>query len=495
MSAALQIKFLCKNFGGTRALRNADFELLQGEIHALVGENGAGKSTLIKILSGIHSQDSGRILRNGKEIFVDLPNSGIAVIYQDFDLAANLSVADNLLLGREPTHFFGIIDRQEQRRLANDYLKNVGLAVDPDTPVENLTVAQQQLVAIAKAISQDERILIMDEPTSALASDEIDRLLKLILRLKDSGTSVIFVSHKLDEVFAISDRVTVFRDGRSVGTRDIDKTPIKEIISMMVGRELEDLYGKQCHVQKDVLLEARALDKHGVFEEISFTIHAGEVLGLYGLKGAGRTVIANTLFGLESRDGGEILLDGQRVQIDTPQDAIRLGIGFVPEDRKGQALFPNMDVKENLSVSALDKLSKHGFIDRTREQETVAEYMSRLRISSSGPNQIITDLSGGNQQKVVLSRWLIRHPRVLLLDEPTAGIDVGAKSESYKIINQMASEGVGILLISSELPEILGISDRILLIAGGRIVGEFSHDEATEEKVLQAIHGAQSAAA
>jgi ribose transport system ATP-binding protein len=499
MSALLQIESLCKNFGGTHALRGADFELLRGEIHALVGENGAGKSTLIKILSGIHSRDSGRILSDGKEISVASPANplqlGIAVIHQEFDLAANLSVADNLLLGREPTHFFGIIDRHEHRRLAIDYMQTVGLAIDPDTPVENLTVAQQQLVAIAKAISQDARILIMDEPTSALASDEIDRLLILIANLRDGGTSIVFVSHKLDEVFAISDRVTVFRDGRSVGTRAIGKTSPQEIVSMLVGRDLDDLYGKRCHAQTDVLLEARGLNKHGVFEEISFALHKGEVLGLYGLKGAGRTAIAKTLFGLESRDAGEFLIAGSHVEIDMPQDAIRHGIGFVPEDRKNEALFPNMDTKENLSIAALCAMSRRWFIDRSKEHDIVLEYLARLNVRTSGPNQAIMDLSGGNQQKVMLGRWLIQHPRVLILDEPTAGIDVGARSEIYKVIDQLAANGVGILLISSELPEILGISDRILVIDCGRIVGEFSHDEASEEKVMHAIHGGRSAAA
>jgi ABC-type sugar transport system ATPase subunit len=495
----MQIESLSKTFGGTHALLGADFELLEGEIHALVGENGAGKSTLIKILSGIHRRDGGRILCGGEEIHVgspaDLPELGVAVIYQDFDLAANMTIADNLLLGREPTGMFGLIDWKEHRRRANDCLAKVGLDIEPDTPVEELPVAQQQLVAIAKAISQDLRILIMDEPTSALASDEIDRLLKLIVRLKESGTSIIFVSHKLDEVFTISDRVTVYRDGRSVGTRDIDETSVKEIISMMVGRDLQDLYGKQCHTQDHVLLEVRGLKKSGVFDEISFSISKGEVLGFYGLKGAGRTAIAKTLFGLQSQNGGEIILEGKSVRIDTPQDAIEHGIGFVPEDRKSDALFPNMDTRENLSIAALCEMSKQCFIDRGKEHEIVKEYLARLDIRTSGADQMIMELSGGNQQKVIFCRWLVQHPRLLLLDEPTAGIDVGAKSEIYRIIDRLASEGVGILLISSELPEILGISDRILVVDGGRIIDEFTHNEASEEKIMHSIHGGRSAAA
>jgi len=499
MAPALQFESVSKNFGGTHALLNADFELRQGEVHALVGENGAGKSTLIKILAGIHSQDSGRVLCDGEEIRVESPANlrdlGVAVIFQDFDLAANLSVAENLLLGREPTRIAGIIDYREQDKRASQYLQNVGLTVEADTPVADLTVAEQQLVAIAKAISQDARILVMDEPTSALASDEIDRLLKLVATLKNAGASVVFVSHKLDEVFAISDRVTVFRDGESVGTRDIGKTSIQEIVSMMVGRELNDLYGKQDHTLDKVLLEVRGLHKHGEFEDISFSIAKGEVLGLYGLKGAGRTAIAEVLFGLASRDKGDLLLEGDHVEINTPRDAIRHGIGFVPEDRKSRALFPNMGVKENLSMSALENLSKNGFISRAKENDTVANHVSRLDIRMQGPDQMIMDLSGGNQQKVILSRWLIQHPCLLILDEPTAGVDVGAKSEIYRIIDQLASNEVGILLISSELPEILGISDRILVVDDGRIVGEFTRSEATEEKVMQAIHSAEPASA
>jgi ABC-type sugar transport system ATPase subunit len=499
MSGVLQIEALSKNFGGTHALRDADFELKRGEIHALVGENGAGKSTLIRILSGIHQRDSGQIRLDGQAVEVQSPADasglGMAVIYQDFDLAPNLSIADNLLLGREPTKFLGIIDRKQHRKLAVECLAKAGLAIDPDTLVEQLTVAQRQLVAIAEALSHEARILIMDEPTSALAANDIDRLLNLILSLKEDGTSVLFVSHKLDEVFKMSDRVTVFRDGRSVGTRDIDRTSVQEVASMMVGRDLQDLYDKHCHVQDHLLLEVRGLCRRDDFDRISFAVRKGEVLGLYGLKGAGRTSVAHALFGLESHDAGEILIDGSPVEIDSPEDAIRLGVGFVPEDRKRQALFPNMNVRENLSMSAMQKLSKNGFISRAKENDTVGKHMSRLAIRTQGPNQAITDLSGGNQQKVIISRWLVRHPRLLILDEPTAGVDVGAKSEIYGIVNQLASDGVAILLISSDLPEILGISDRILIIADGRIVGEFSHGEATEEEVMHAIHGARPAAA
>ena len=499
MAAVLRFDSVSKNFGGTHALLRADFELRQGEIHALVGENGAGKSTLIKILSGIHRADSGRVLCDGIGTQVESPanlaNLGIAVIHQDFDLAPNLSVADNLLLGREPTRFLGIIDRREHKTRAAEFLQQVGLSIGPDILVEKLTAAQQQLIAIAKAISQDARILIMDEPTSALASDEIETLLSLITKLKAAGTSIVFISHKLDEVFAISDRITVFRDGESVGTRDVDQTSTKEIISMMVGRELDDLYGKQDYAQSEVLLEVRGLHKHGVFEEIDFFLSKGEVLGLYGLKGAGRTAIAETLFGLVSRDKGDLFLEGDRVEIDAPRDAVRLGIGFVPEDRKSRALFPNMDVKENLSMSSMKSLSKNGFISRAKEYETVVEHLSLLNIRTRGPDQMIMDLSGGNQQKVIISRWLLQQPRLLILDEPTAGVDVGAKSEIYKIMNQLASKGVGILLISSELPEILGISDRILVVADSRIVSEFSHDEASEEEVMHAIQSVRPAAA
>ena len=497
MPTVLQIESLSKNFGGTHALQGADFELRRGEIHALVGENGAGKSTLIKILSGVHGRDSGRIFCEGREIQSGLPAPGIAVIYQDFDLAANLSIADNLLLGREPTRLYGIVDRKEHRKRASDYLQQIGLELGPDTLVGGLTVAQQQMIAIAKAVSQKAKILIMDEPTSALASDEIQRLLELIVKLKDGGTSIVFVSHKLDEVFTISNRITVFRDGKSVGCRETDKTSVQEIISMMVGRELQDMYGKQHHVQSEVLFEARNLTKNGVFDDINFSIHKGEVLGLYGLKGAGRTAIAETIFGLESRDGGELLFEGESAGIESPQEATRLGIGFVPEDRKSQGLILEMSVRENMSLASLVRDKKScGVLNEKAELQISQTMIEQMRIKTPSDEQVVRFLSGGNQQKVVVGKWLAMDPKVLLLDEPTRGIDIGAKQEIYLLMEELAQKGVAILFVSSEMEEVLGMADRVLVMHEGEISGELSREELSEEAIMQlATRGKKAEAA
>ena len=488
----LEVNSVCKQFWGIQALNHAHFELYRGEVHALVGENGAGKSTLIKILSGLYTKDDGTIFFDGNEVQIRNPEDartlGIAVIYQDFDLAPNLSVADNLLLGREPTRLLCFVNRTEHRKLATECLHHVGLHVNIDTLVEDLTVAERQLVAIAKSISLNARVLIMDEPTSALATNEIDHLLALITELKRQGTSIIYISHKLDEVFQISDRITVFRDGTYIGTKRVHKTYPQEIVSMMVGRTLEDYFSKVSHVQQQILLEVKGLHKSGVFHDINFFLRKGEILGIYGLKGAGRSEMTRSLFGLDAKEHGEFLLKGIPIEVNSAEEAIKHGMGLVPEDRKTQGLISNMNVRENMSIATIDTMSLKSFINKKLEQRIAEEYMNRLRIRTTGIEQMILGLSGGNQQKVILARWLISNPQVLILDEPTVGIDVGAKTEIYKMMNELTSQGIGIILISSELPEILGMSDRILVMHAGTIVGEFLQHEATEEKLIQCIH-------
>ena len=488
----LSIEKLGKQFAGIPALREASLELLPGEVHALAGENGAGKSTLINIVSGLLRPDSGSILFDGVKVQIHSPDTarklGISVIYQDFDLAPNLSVADNILLGQEPQRWCGFIDRHESRKRATQALQRVGLEIDPATPVSALSVARRQLVAIARATSRETRLLVMDEPTSALASHDIDHLLDLIQDLRNSGMTILFISHKLDEIFRIADRITVLRDGQTVACRPARLSSRHEIISLMVGRELEEMFFKQGHATGEVLLEVRALRKRGLFHDISFTLRQGEILGIYGLKGAGRSDMAGALFGLIAPDGGEASLHGQLANIKSCRDAIRHGIGLVPEDRKALGLFPNMNVQENLSLAALDDMSAAGFIRPGKERTAAKNFIAELNIRTRSPRQNIMSLSGGNQQKVMLARWLAGHPKVLILDEPTAGIDVGAKSEIYRFIGELTARGMGIILISSELPELLGLSDRVLVMHAGRISAEFAASEASEEKVMQAIH-------
>jgi ABC-type sugar transport system ATPase subunit len=492
----LRMSSICKRFDGIVALEDVHLTVRKGEIHALVGENGAGKSTLIKILAGFYAKDRGEITFDGRELLLRSPldsqRAGISVIYQDFDLASNMTIEENLLLGKEPVNLC-FVRRARQTELAMRYLEAVGLSIDTKAMVGSLTVAHRQLVAVAKALSSSARILVMDEPTSALSVEEIDNLLTLIMRLKGEGTSIVYISHKMDEVFRISDSITVLRDGRNVGTRKTAETSRREIISMMVGRNLDAYFNKSSRIQSEVLLEVEDLTRSGGFRGVSFQVRRGEILGIYGLKGSGRTEIARALFGLDRPDAGEIRLHGRRVAFSHPHRAIRSGLGLIPEDRSRSGLFPNMNVRENVSIAYLDRCSRFGFLQKGRERELVKKFVDLLRIRVSGIDQMILTLSGGNQQKVVLARWLSTRPSVLLLDEPTVGIDVGAKSEIYRLMNDLAAEGIGLVLISSELPEILAMSDRILVLHGGGIVAEFAAQEASEDKIINSIHSGADA--
>jgi ABC-type sugar transport system ATPase subunit len=487
----LQIDSLSKQYDGCYALEQVDFEIQRGEVLALAGENGAGKSTLVRIISGILPADSGRVRLDGRDVSIRSPADaralGIAVVHQDFDLAPNMTIAENLLLGSEPQWLPGFVDRVRQRELVRRRLDRVGLALHPDTPVAGLDVAQRQLVAIAGSIASPVRLLVLDEPTSSLAASDIEHLLGLIEAQRAAGTAVLFISHKLDEVFRIADRITVLRDGRNAGTRTTAATHAAEVISMMVGRELR--HPEQRDVPAgDVLLDVRGLRAKGLNGPVDLSLRAGETLGLYGLKGAGRFDLLRALFGLQAPDAGEIHVVGSAVRIRSPRDAIRHGIGWVCRDRNRLGLFSNLDLRENLSISALDSLARGGFIKRRAERAAVEEYTRRLGIRAAGPHQAITALSGGNQQKVLLARCLLCRPRVLILDEPTAGIDVGAKSEIYALIQELRAAGIGILLVSSELPEVLALSDRVLVMHDGALAGALDRAEATEQRVMQLIH-------
>ncbi len=496
----LEAREIGKRFPGVVALERVSLELFPGEILAVVGENGAGKSTLMKILSGALQPDEGTILLDGRPVRFANPRQalahGIGIIYQELSVIDALSVGENVFLGRLPERpgAPGTVDWPRLWREASRVLERVGAPFDPRTPVRALSVAQKQLVEIARALSQDVRVLILDEPTSSLSLQETERLFEILRGLRAQGVAVIYISHRLEEVFALADRVTVLRDGRVVGTLPIGEATRDGLIRMMVGRDLSAYYREVRSSPGPARLEVRNLVRSGVLHGVSLTVRAGEIVGLAGLVGAGRTELARCLCGVDPIDAGEIWVDGQRVTIRSPQDAVRQGIVLVPEDRKQQGLVLVLSVRENIALSVLRHLARFGFPSRQRERSLAQAFVDRLRIRTPSLEQRVLNLSGGNQQKVVLARALATQPKVLILDEPTRGIDVGAKAEVHALVAELAESGMAILLISSELPEVLSMSHRVLVMSGGRIVAEFSREEATEERVLAAATGHSRAA-
>ena len=493
----LRMTGISKRFPGVQALDNVDFEVAPGEIHALLGENGAGKSTLLKILSGAQKPDAGTIAFAGEEIALASPHDaqklGIVTIYQEFTLAPNMTIAENVFIGREP----GPRPFINWRRMAADtraITERLGLEVRPMALVRDLSVAEQQMVEIARALSMRSRLIVMDEPTSALSSSEVRKLFRIVRDLKREGLSIIFVTHRLEEVRELCDRYTVLRDGRLVGSGKVADTTIDGIIRSMVGREVSALFAhREAAEPGPVALEVSGLTRRGnaqdphavVLEDVSLSVRCGEILGIAGLVGAGRTETARAIFGADPFDAGTIRVDGAPVAIGSPEDAIRHGIGLVPEDRKQQALFLALAVRVNLTMAALGQLRKwRFFVDEGAERTMVEQYRRALNIRMAGPEQLVVNLSGGNQQKVVLARWLALRPKVLIVDEPTRGIDVGAKVEVHNLLFEMAGSGIAIIAISSELPEILAISDRIVTMREGRVTGEVRRDAATEEMLL-----------
>jgi len=479
---------ISKAFPGVQALSGVDFEVYKGEILALVGENGAGKSTLMKILTGVFQKDEGKIIFKGKEIEARNPHHarqlGISMIYQEFSLVPNLDIATNIFLGNEPTKRFDIFDYDKARVEAERLLKMVGLEVSPDVLVRDLTVAQQQIVEVAKALASKSELIIMDEPTSALSKEDSERLFGIMRKLKEEGISIIFITHRLEEVFSVADRIVVLRDGQRVGELSCEETRISEVIKLMVGRDVR-VVPRVGVSAGNVVLEVRNLSRPPMIKDVSFSLKKGEVLGFAGLIGAGRTEIMRALFGADLKASGEIFIEGQKVEIKSPNDAVRLGIGFVPEDRKLQGLILIMAVYENISLPILPFMFSNGIIDFKEEYSLAESLVERLNIKTPTIWQIVNNLSGGNQQKVVLAKWLALKPRVLILDEPTRGIDVGSKAEIHHLIDGLAKEGIGVILISSELPEILALSDRILVVSKGRIAGELKREEADQEKIMQ----------
>jgi ribose transport system ATP-binding protein len=490
----LEMRQIRKTFPGAVALDGVDFELRKGEVHVLVGENGAGKSTLIKILSGAYHKSGGQIFLNGQELDIRNPRHaqelGIASIYQELTLVPQLSAAENIFLGREHTLSPGIIDNRRVFKAAQNLLGDLGLDISVRARIKDLGVAQQQMVEVAKALSLDATILIMDEPTSALTEPEIKTLFALIRRLKEKGVSIVYISHRLEELFEIGDRVTVLRDGKYVGTREVAGVTRSELVRMMVNREVTEHFPKQKTQKRDEILRVEGLTRKGVLKNISFSVYSGEVLGIAGLMGSGRTELARAIFGADKLESGKVYIRGQLRHIRSPRGAIRQGIGLLTEDRKAQGLVLSLSVKDNICLPNLDHFSKMGIVNPRKEDKGVEPVVQELRIKTPNLRQKAMYLSGGNQQKVVMCKWLLSKADILFFDEPTRGIDVGSKVEIYQWMNRLTAKGAAIVMISSELPEILGMSDRILVMYQGQIVNEFSREEATQEKILHYALGA-----
>jgi ABC-type sugar transport system ATPase subunit len=491
----LRMSHISKRFDMTQALDDVSFDLCPGEIHALLGENGAGKSTLIKIACGVHQPDDGEILFDEQAARIANPRQaqelGIATIHQHVNLYPDLSVLENIYMGRQLTRGkLGLIDWRRMQDEAKAVLESMGVPLNLHTSVGDLSTANQQMVEIAKVLSQKARVLIMDEPTPALSHKEIDTLFAIIRRLRDQGVAIIYISHRLDEVFELADRVTVIRDGRHVGTHPIEEVDYQQVISMMIGRPLAQLFPKQDAEIGEPILQARGLRKGDVLRDITMEVRQGEIVGLTGLVGSGRTELALALFGIAPPDQGEIEVDGKRASIKNPWDALALGIAYLPEDRHRQGIVAPMTVTENVSLAILESLSRVGFISLRKEKGLAKEYVEKLAIRTPSIDQQVANLSGGNQQKVVVAKWLASRPRVLILDEPTQGIDVGTKAEIHRLMSELAGQGMCIIMISSELPEILGMSDRILIMRRGSIVGELDRDVATKGRIMALATGA-----
>ncbi|WP_269467432.1 sugar ABC transporter ATP-binding protein [Anoxybacter fermentans] len=485
------MKNIIKTFPGVNALNKVNLKLYKGEVHALLGENGAGKSTLMKILSGIYKKDGGSIYLNGEEVEFNNPkeaqNAGIAIIHQELELIPELTVAENIFLGREPKK--GIfIDFKKLIQKAEEIINKLGVNIDPRSKVKDLNIGNQQMVEIAKALSQNANILVMDEPTSSLTQKEIDILFSLIERLKDS-ISIIYISHRMEEIFRICDRVTVLRDGKNVGEVKVKGTSHEELISMMVGRKIENRFPKIKNNKSKKILEIKNITVPGKIYDVSLDVYKGEVLGIAGLMGSGRTELAKCIFGVYPPQKGEIYFKGKRVNINSPKKAIKLGINYLSEDRKGEGLILNMSVQKNITLSELKQILKFGFIMDKKEKRMAMKYIDDLKIKTPHAQQIVENLSGGNQQKVVISKVLSTKPEVVILDEPTRGIDVGAKKEIYDLINLLIEKGVAIILISSELPEILNLSHRIVVMHEHRLVGSLMAENANQEEIMKLAMG------
>ncbi|WP_319469038.1 sugar ABC transporter ATP-binding protein [uncultured Trichococcus sp.] len=484
---------ITKSFGTNSVLRGVDFTIKAGEVHALMGENGAGKSTLMNILTGLHKPDAGEILIDGTPKQFDSPkeaeNFGLSFIHQEMNTWPEMTVVENLFLGNEIKNAIGWIDNKKMRALALETFRELGVTLDLDEEVKNLSVGQQQMIEIAKSLLSDGEVIIMDEPTAALTEREIEVLFRIIQNLKQKNVAIIYISHRMEEIFKISDRITVMRDGVSVDTKRTADTTNDEVVRKMVGRDLADYYPAKTSTIGPIVFEAKNLSSERKFQDVSFQVKSGEIVGFSGLMGAGRTEIMRSIFGIDPLDGGEMYLEDKKITITSPNDAIRQGIGFLTENRKEEGLILDYSISENISLPSIDGFRKNGLIDTQAEKDFVELLMERLQVKAEGRDDIVSGLSGGNQQKVVLAKWIGIGSKVLILDEPTRGVDVGAKREIYQLMNELADRGVAIIMVSSDLPEVLGVSDRIVVVHEGEISGELQRGEATEEKIMKLATG------
>lgn len=491
----IQMTHIHKSFGTNRVLSGVDFELREGEVHALMGENGAGKSTLMNILIGLHQRDEGTITIDGQEKYFSSPKEaeeyGIAFIHQELNVWPDMTVLDNLFIGKEVTSKTGFLNTKQMKTLASEQFRKLSVNIPLNQEAGELSVGQQQMIEISKALMTNAKVIVMDEPTAALTEREIQKLFEIIQALKEQGVSIVYISHRMEEIFAICDRITVMRDGKTVDTKEIPHTNFDEVVRKMVGRELTERYPSRNPNPGEVILEVKAASRKGSFENISFQVRAGEIVGFSGLMGSGRTEIMRAVFGLDSLDQGEIWVRSKKVNIRKPVDAVKLGIGFITEDRKDEGLVLDFSIRENMALPSLTSFTSKGFISGSKEQDFVDMLIKRLQIKTQSGETPARSLSGGNQQKVVIAKWIGIGPKVLILDEPTRGVDVGAKREIYQLMNELTDRGVAIIMVSSELPEVLGMSDRIVVIHEGELGGELTREEATQEKIMTLATGGQ----
>ncbi|GGP15525.1 sugar ABC transporter ATP-binding protein [Nonomuraea glycinis] len=489
----LALANVSKSFGAVRALRDVSLELFPGEAHALAGENGAGKSTLVKTLAGVHRPDSGQVLLGGEPVTfagpADAQQAGVAVIYQEPTLFPDLSVAENIFMGRQPRTSLGRIDRKAMHAQARRLFERLGVTLDPEQPARGLSIADQQLVEIAKAISRDARVLVMDEPTAALSGNEVARLFSVVEALREQGCAILFISHRLDEIFSLCQRVTTLRDGAWIASEPVEGLTHDDLIRRMVGRDLDALYPKQDTTAGEVALQVERLTREGYFTDVSFQVRRGEIVALAGLVGAGRSEVARAVFGIDRWDAGSVTVAGRPLPAGSPTAAMGAGLALVPEDRRQQGLVMELSIERNIGLTGLRSLRRGVTISRAAERDRARDWALRLQLKFGRLSDGVGVLSGGNQQKVVLAKWLATEPSVLIVDEPTRGIDVGTKAEVHRLLSELAGQGIAVLMISSDLPEVLGMADRVLVMHEGRLTAEISRAEATEESVMSAATG------